>query len=172
MLHYSVEKALNPQREVAVRRLHCIIIEKLLFRCHSVLSSHVTDLPKTEDLFFLKRETQTNLPCHRCTAPRSSLSETIHAEKRRSRASRDFLKANWTDNKQYEPLKEQSMHHMLPVLATFPLVGIDTCNDIYTTFRFEPMRNFSLSISGMLFGCLIEMVSDDGRVTSTITAPL
>lgn len=76
VLHDSIERALSRLREVSVYGFKCKIFDDICFKCHSVLCSHVVNLPKTEDLLSSKKETQTMLLCHRFLVPRISLSET------------------------------------------------------------------------------------------------
>lgn len=59
-----------------------------------------------------------------------------------------------------EIFKETSMHFRLPVLATFPFIGVHPCNDIYEIFRFDPMHNVFLGILKILHNCMSRMLSD------------
>lgn len=57
------------------------------------------------------------------------------------------------------------MLDILPVLAEFPLCGVHLFMDLYTIFRFEPMRTPSSGISRLLKECVVIYFEDDSLKT-------
>lgn len=65
-LNESISLSLEALIEIAVKELKFKTSDRTEILFHLILSSYIVDLPESEDMFSMKRGTQTISPCHNC----------------------------------------------------------------------------------------------------------
>lgn len=137
-LHESIQMFLNPSKEAAAKELQIVTKANLNLHTHFLRSSHVSDIPEAEDLFFVKSGNKTFFPCHMCHASRSIFSGCISLVPKRNakvtlmlieilHVCHEGLPANKT-------LHKYSMLSAAPFLSSFPFTGIHLSVEVYSTF--------------------------------------
>lgn len=89
-LHDYSEACLHLLVECAMSGLTCETSDKKILKKRLLLTSYVTDISDTEDLLSMKRESQTDFPCHRCFVGKLQMSQ-ITCSSRISKAETKIL---------------------------------------------------------------------------------
>lgn len=173
-LHESVERSLDPLAYVARKGIAAKSTDRRAYVFHILLCSYLSDIPEAEDMLGVKRGVLTKAPCHNCLVRREDMADSTFARRRTLRETLELLEniriARGTESPGavVEQLDERSMLSIRPVLSNFPLVGIHSCVDLYTIFRFEPMHGLSLGVSKLLKECAIALLGDSSRASSSM----
>lgn len=65
-------------------------------------------------------------------------------------------------------LVEKSMLVVVPVLSKFPFMSIHRCVDVKAIFRLESMHCLSLGLRRMLIKCVVVMLGEEEKTTSSL----
>lgn len=86
--------------------------------------------------------------------------------------SKEIFSESMAMAEKLEQLKHLSIHFRFPKLTIFPFVGFHPYNDMFSIFRFKPMKNLSLDISKILRSFHIKMFFDEQRANNAIVSSL
>lgn len=170
-LHECVEHSLRSLYQVSVRGFPVATTCRQKKQLHLLLPSSVADLPEAGGLLSVRRGSRTFMPYYICIKTKQNLSNCTKAQPRSpAHTEQTFRKLESREGLLCcnETLKNVFLCPLLPVVSTFPFVGIRSLVGLYTMFRQKPMHVFSLGVSEMLKECLIAKLGDQRRMTSSI----
>lgn len=137
MRHELIEFALNLLREAEKRSIALSTNNDKQFLFGLSLTSSNADLPVTEDLFSLKRGSQTYSPCHIFTAKGDAIYDPTNESRFKLNKTKELLSrmsSSTEKDKVNRTLITNSMNVRLPILSNFSFVGIHSSVDNYAVF--------------------------------------
>lgn len=135
---------------------------------HFLLASYIADIPEVEGLLGVKRGNKTFSSCHICYARREQFPSYRQYLKRSTMATVQLVKSlHYNDGRfeEEEALRQNLMLPVLPVLSSFPFVGIHKSVELYSILRVDSMHVRPLGVSKMLKECLTNTLGDDTITT-------
>lgn len=170
-LHKCNDFCLKPISDKASCGLVCTTTdgkkEKNVF--YLLLASYIADIPESEDILAIKRDTQKVRPNHLCLLKRENHSVGGICTKRTLSKSFKILfeidKKRKSVNASENVLMEYSMHPPPSSLASFQFFGTHESVDIYSIFWVEPVHTLSLTFDCIDKECLVAMLTDTTRTS-------